>query len=122
MYWDQNMRDITNEPSPKVDLTPFQNKLPKLGTINFLLVGSLVAIFYFPINIGLRIIPIDRPYFSEGWPNHQPVWVYLFVLGPKDVHDLRPFGGFQTWSYPKLAGWFRGEHPTRMDEFGVPLF
>ena len=43
-------------------------------------------------------------------------------LGPKDVHDLRPFGGFETWSYPKLAGWFRGENPTKMDEFGVPLF
>ena len=27
---------------------------------------------YFPINIGLLIIPIDGPYFSEGWPNHQP--------------------------------------------------
>ena len=25
------------------------------------LVGGLVAIFYFPINIGLLIIPIDQP-------------------------------------------------------------
>ena len=40
-----------------------------------ILVGGLVAIFYFPINIGLFIIPIDY-YFSEGWPNHQPV-IYI---------------------------------------------
>ena len=32
-----------------------------------MLVGGLVAIFYFPINIGNVIIPIDS-YFSEGWP------------------------------------------------------
>ena len=33
-----------------------------------LLVGGLVAIFYFPINIGFLIIPIDEVvYFSEGW-------------------------------------------------------
>ena len=30
------------------------------------LVGGLVAMFYFPINIGLLIIPIDS-YFSEGF-------------------------------------------------------
>ena len=37
-----------------------------------MLVGGLEHEFYFPINIGNLIIPIDS-YFSEGWPNHQPV-------------------------------------------------
>ena len=28
--------------------------------------------FYFPINLGNLIIPIDSYIFSEWWPNHQP--------------------------------------------------
>ena len=33
---------------------------------------------FFPINIGLLIIPIDGPYFSEGFfPNHQPAYVVV---------------------------------------------
>ena len=36
------------------------------------LVGGLVAIFYFPRNIGLLIIPIDFHIFQRGRPNHQP--------------------------------------------------
>ena len=35
------------------------------------LVGGLVAIFYFPRNIGLLIIPIDFHIFQRG-SNHQP--------------------------------------------------
>ena len=37
------------------------------------LVGGLVAIFYFPINIGVIIIPIDVHIF-QGGSNHQPAW------------------------------------------------
>ena len=36
-----------------------------------ILVGGLVAIFYFPRNIGLLIIPIDFHIFQRG-SNHQP--------------------------------------------------
>ena len=36
------------------------------------LVGGLVAIFYFPIYWECHH-PNWLPYFSEGWPNHQPV-------------------------------------------------
>ena len=40
---------------------------------NPILVGGLVAIFFFPY-LGLLIIPIDElHHFSEGWLNHQPV-------------------------------------------------
>ena len=38
------------------------------------MVGGLVAIFYFPINIGLIIIPIDVHIFQVGVAlAHQPV-------------------------------------------------
>ena len=40
--------------------------------LNESLIGGLVAMFYFPINIENLIIPIDELIFSEGWPNHQP--------------------------------------------------
>ena len=50
--------------------------VPKMGVppvfIPFL-VGGLVAIFYFPIHIGLlSSSQVTNSYFSEGWPNHQP--------------------------------------------------
>ena len=49
-----------------------------------ILVGGLEHQFYFPINIGFLIIPMDGPYFSEGWPNHQPV--YQWPLTPVVNH------------------------------------
>ena len=36
------------------------------------LVGGLVAMFYFPFNIGNNHPNLTNSYFSEGWPNHQP--------------------------------------------------
>ena len=39
------------------------------------LVGGLVAIFYFPTNIGFLIIPIDVHIFQRGGSNHQAVEV-----------------------------------------------
>ena len=42
--------------------------------------GGLVAIFYFPINIGFIIIPIDFHIFQRG-SNHQPGLVLLCFLG-----------------------------------------
>ena len=55
-----------------------------------LLVGGLVAMFYFPINIGFLIIPIDGPYFSEGWPwpTKQFVSVILAVIDSPITWDL----------------------------------
>ena len=35
--------------------------------------------FIFPYMKGIIIIPIDGPYFSEGWPNHQPDNVIDFI-------------------------------------------
>ena len=45
-----------------------------ISTPSTWLVGGLVAIFYFPINIGLLIIPIDFHIFERGW-NHQPAGI-----------------------------------------------
>ena len=53
-----------------LDFKPFN--FPQKETL-YLLDGGLEHLDYFPINIGNLIIPIDGPYFSEGWPNHQPV-------------------------------------------------
>ena len=51
------------------------------NAMNLNLVGGLVAMFYFPIYWVAFIIPIDGPYFSEGWPNHQPVEVAMVSIG-----------------------------------------
>ena len=62
--------------------------------------------FYFPRNIGNVIIPIDGPYFSEGWVyNHQPVSIvgkssHCMGQGAKARRFLWPVG---WW----LAGWCR---------------
>ena len=32
-----------------------------------------------------------------------------------------PYGGFLKYGYPKMDG-FIVEHPTKMDDLGVPLF
>ena len=43
--------------------------------------------FYFPIQLGIIIIPIDFHIFSEGWPNHQPVYKGLdSELDPDSQH------------------------------------
>ena len=74
-----------------------------------MLVGGLVAIFYFPRNIGNHH-PNWLSYFSEGWPNHQPdqevmknrvfffcelmlyIYIYMCFLG-KQIHVLLHFPG-----------------------------
>ena len=51
--------------------------------VDLKLVGGLVAIFYFPINIGLLIIPIDELIFFRGVAlAHQPVihWINVKVF------------------------------------------
>ena len=42
-----------------------------LGDQNLSWLVVWLPFFIFPY-IGFLIIPIDGPYFSEGWPNHQP--------------------------------------------------
>ena len=52
------------------------------------LVGGLVAILYFPIQLGMSSSQLTNSYFSEGWPNHQPdhmdmLWVkklYYYIV------------------------------------------
>ena len=61
--------------------------------------------FYFPINIGLLIIPIDS-YFSEGWHNHQPdiVWNATF-FGPRgSVSSVWPESRRFVWNQDHRFG------------------
>ena len=58
---------------PKVTKTPqnlnfFVDGETALKPYHYNLVGGLVAIFYFPINIGNFIIPIDFHIFQRGGP------------------------------------------------------
>ena len=50
------------------------------------LVGGLVAIFYFPINIGNVIIPIDFHIFQRGGPTTNQ-YRFFFNLGKFNPHD-----------------------------------
>ena len=52
---------------PMAELTELLPKRCRTLMNIFHLVGGLVAIFYFPIIILGIIIPIDGPYFSEGF-------------------------------------------------------
>ena len=57
------------------------------------LVGGLVAMnFIFPEILGISSSQLTNSYFSEGWPNHQPVliffWSYLVVLGLVNDHHV----------------------------------
>ena len=61
------------------------------GNEGLYLVGGLVAIFYFPRNIGNFIIPIDFHIFQRG-SNHQPVTVYHLFFARIWV------GGFKSFS------------------------
>ena len=56
------------------------------------LVGGLVAMFYFPRNIGnFKSSQLTNSYFSEGWPNHQPVLVWALE-----------FCATHTWHLPGI--------------------
>ena len=73
------------------------------------MVGGLEHQFYFPIHIGLLIIPIDElHHFSEGWPNHQPD-IYI-THSHRRPRGSPPLGatlylvGFR-WSVPWQIGW-----------------
>ena len=52
--------DVATVSNNSEENTCFFQGIPLIvGMITHTLVGGLVAIFYFPINIGLLIIPID---------------------------------------------------------------
>ena len=62
------------------------------------LVGGLVAIFYFPIQLGISIIPIDEIIFFRGVAkNHQPVILCLALL---DLMSHVPCSTLATNSLP----------------------
>ena len=71
--------------------------------IDHCLVGGLVAIFYFPI-YWVANHPNWLSYFSEGWPNQQPVVV--FIKG----------GLWNTWGFewPKIEIRYMQSHSNDM--------
>ena len=61
------------------------------------LVGGLEHQFYFPINIGLLIIPIDS-YFSEGFfPNHQPASILQIATNVGTTSGVALKMSLQAW-------------------------
>ena len=81
-----------------------------MGVVSFLLtfletwlVGGLVAIFYFPRNIGLLIIPSDFHIFQRGGPTtKQMKWTFWNSLRPP-----RSWKSDMCWSPSEnLTEWF----------------
>ena len=74
-----------------------------------ILVGGFV-IFYFPI-YWVSNHPNWLSYFSEGWPNHQPVYVqtllFFFVNSSLGGSSCRPRRWSKSWCTPSRA------HPWR---------
>ena len=50
------------------------------------------------------------------WNNHEVACAPTIL-----IHSWYPNGGFHKWGVPKNGGFIR-EHPTKMDDLGVPLF
>ena len=78
----RDTRMTTGIAEPKLtDLRTLQGLSKRISGDLSLLVGGLVAIFYFPTNIGLHSSSqLTNSYFSEGWLNHQPAWYSLMIL------------------------------------------
>ena len=86
-------------------LSPGKNRLTIYFEDN--LVGGLEHQFYFPINIGNVIIPIDFHICSEGWPNHQPA-----IFGhPASMHSQAKCG---PTSVMRQLQWRYRPRPSRM--------
>ena len=69
----------SQEALPREDMAEV---VPAWDSFQHLLVGGLVAIFYFPIYWEFHH-PNWLSYFSEGWPNHQPVYcLFINQKGP----------------------------------------
>ena len=76
------------------------------------LVGGLVAIFYFPIYWECHH-PNWLSYFSEGWPNHQPIfglYVYTMILSgnlPDDLLENPPLRVRHDFPSKMFVRWVR---------------
>ena len=82
-----------------------------MGRVTDWLIGGLVAIFYFPINIGLLIIPIDEVIFFRGVAlAHQPVGGFWRIEHLILVHDgPQEIGWFFTMNKcASILGWVDG--------------
>ena len=89
--------NFTKLPRSKVDHQSMVRS-DHLSIIKLYLVGGLVAIFYFPRNIG-NTHPNWLSYFSEGWPNHQPGIIMYHV---RDLEN--PSRGWVT-NFPSCPTW-----------------
>ena len=90
------------------------------------LVGGLVAMFYFP-RYWVSNHPNWLSYFSEGWPNHQPVLVHSgpFLFLEKSFSDSPG-----SWDHPRVFQclvflgplWSMGEAPKNWRDHRVWIF
>ena len=65
--------------------------------------------FYFPINIGLLIIPIDElhHFFQRGWVyNHQPAWGFHHFPSL----SIMTWPATQLWSFPDARPLLKAPH------------
>jgi len=67
------------------------------------LVGALEHFLFFHI-LGIIIIHLTNSYFSEGWLNHQPVFVYCTSL-------FSHLGVSENVVYPFLPNGFADHYP-----------
>ena len=74
----------------------FDSKNNGDGSTSIYLVGGLVAIFYFPINIGFLIIPIDELIFFRGVA--QPPTRFIVSSNSMDGHPQIPAIEAQKWT------------------------
>ena len=66
------------------------NNLPRYFILILILVGGLVAIFYFPINIGFLIIPIDKLIFFRGFFPQPPTSYRSSLQVPRKMGSIYP--------------------------------
>ena len=61
----------------------------------------------------------------DSYGSYGSFWIYVYrFLDERDRghHEFSDsYGGFLKWGYPEMDGFFM-ENPTKMDDWGVPLF
>ena len=81
------------------------------------LVGGLEHQFYFPIYWEFPSSQLTKSYFSEGWPNHQPVILCLALL---DLMSHVPCSTLATNSLPDTQK--AVDDPVKVPSIFTPRF
>ena len=73
---------------------PMYYSIGRMKKPGVFLVGGLVAIFYFPINIGLLIIPIDELIFFRGVAEPPTRFEFNPIIDARTCHGMDLDGSF----------------------------